>query len=93
MENTNMPISLSVFKSILKVNHDFNNVLIASKVHVIKASPKSDMAIVWLDIWDVLSSSKAGSLINRCFNIKSYITTIQNAKMNLNISQCKNCWK
>ena len=43
---------------------------------MIKISLKSDMSIIWLDIWDVQSSSKARGLINRCFNIESYIATI-----------------
>jgi len=32
-------------------------------------------------------------LINRYFNVGSYITTIRGANMNLGIPQCKNCWK
>ena len=61
---------------ILKQNHIFNNISLTSKPRVIKFSPKSDMSIVWLDIWDVQSSSNAKMLINRCFNIGNYITTI-----------------
>ena len=71
-----MPISSSIVESILKVNHIFNNVLIALKSHVIKASSKLNIAFAWLNIWDVQSGSKAKSLIKRCFNVKSYITTI-----------------
>ena len=32
-------------------------------------------------------------LINKCFNIESYITTIRGTNMNLGILQYKNCWK
>ena len=32
-------------------------------------------------------------LINRCFNVGNYITTIQGANMNPGVPQCKNCWK
>jgi len=64
-----MPISSSIVEPILKVNHIFNNISTALKLHIIMALPKSDMAIVWLDIWDVQSSSKAKSFINRCFNV------------------------
>jgi len=32
-------------------------------------------------------------LINKCFNIESYITTIRGTNMNLGIPQYKNCWK
>ena len=49
------------------------------------------MAIIWLDIWDLQSGSKAKGLINRCFNIGNYITMIQEANINPGVSQCKNC--
>ena len=32
-------------------------------------------------------------LINRCFNVSNFITTIREANINLGVSQCKNCWK
>ena len=51
------------------------------------------MSIIWIDIWDVQSGSKAKTLINQCFNIGKYITTIRGANMNPDILQCKNCWK
>ena len=64
-----------------------------SKPRVIKVSPKSDIAIVWIDIWDVQSGQKARILINRCFNVGNYIATIRSANMNPGVPQCKNCWK
>jgi len=67
---------------ILKQNHIFDNISLASKPRVIKVSPKSDMSIVWLDIWDVQSGSNTKMLINRCFNIGNYIATIRGANMN-----------
>ena len=53
------------------------------------------MSIVWIDIWDVQSSSNAKTLINRCFNVGRYryIVTIRGANMNPGVPQCKNCWK
>ena len=60
---------------------------------VIKVLPKSDISIMWIDIQDVQSSTKAKGLINRCFNIGSYIATIHGINMNLGILQYKNCWK
>jgi len=30
----------------------FENISLATKPHIIKASPKLDMAIIWFDIWD-----------------------------------------
>jgi len=76
VENTNIPISSDVVKSIIKSNHIFNNIMVTSKSYIIKVLSKLDMAIIWLDIWDVQSSSKAKGLINRCFNIGSHIAII-----------------
>ena len=58
-------------ENILKQNHIFNNISLASKPRVIKVSPKSDMALVWIDIWDVQSGKNVKMLINRCFKHES----------------------
>ena len=76
---------------ILKQNHIFDNISLASKPRVIKVSPKSDMSSVWLDIWDIQSGKNTKMLINRCFNISNYIATIRGANMNPGVLQCKNC--
>ena len=86
-------LTSSNVKKILKQNQIFNNVTLVSRPRVIKISPKLDMSIVWIDIWDVQSSSKAKMLINRCFNVGRYIMTIRGANMNPDVPQCKNCWK
>ena len=75
IKNTNVPISSDVVK-ILQSTHIFNDVVLALKLSIIKASSKSDMTIIWIDIWNAQSSSKAKSLINRYFNVESYITTV-----------------
>ena len=92
-EDTNTPITLDVVEDIIRKNHIFNNVTLASRPHIIKVSPKSDMAIVQINIWDVQSSFKVKELINRCFNIGRFISTMYNANINLSIPQYKNCWK
>ena len=78
-------------KVILKQNYIFNNISLVSKPRVIKVSPKSDMSIVWIDIWNVQSGKNAKMLINRYFNIGNFITTIRGANMNPGVPQCKNC--
>jgi len=80
-------------EAILKQNHIFDNISLTSKPRVIKVSPKSDMSIVWIDIWDVQSGKNAKMLINRCFNVGNFIATIREANMNPGVPQCKNCWK
>ena len=54
-KKTNSHIALDEIEEILKNNYIFNNIILTSKPHVIKVSPKSDMAIIWIDIWDTQS--------------------------------------
>jgi len=82
IEGTNMPIDLGMVESIIKSTHIFDNIKITLKPWVVKVSPKSDMVIVWIGIWDVQSSSSAKMLINWYFNVGSYITTIRGTNMN-----------
>jgi len=91
IEDTNTSVFPEIVEQILQSTHIFNNIVLALKSKVVKASPKSNMAVIWIDIWDVQSSSKAKSLINRYFNIENYITTIQDTNMKPGISQYKNC--
>ena len=69
-------ITPNFIEGVLKETHLFNNVTLASKPCVIKASPKSDKAVVWVDIWDSQSGSTAKNIINYCFNIGCYVATI-----------------
>ena len=80
-------------EGVLKETYLFKGVMLASKPHIIKASPKSDMAMVWVDIWNSQSSSSAKNIINRCFNIGRFIATIKGTNINPGVPQCKNCWK
>ena len=84
-------ISPDYIKGVLKEIHLFNGVVLASKPRIIKASPKSDMAVVWVDIWDSQSSSSVKNIINRHFNIGQFIATIKGTNINLGVPQCKNC--
>ena len=90
---TNSCITSEDIKRVHKNTYIFNNVVLASKLRIIKVSLKSDMAIVWIDIWDAQSCSKAKSLNNQRFNIGRFIATIHSANMNPGVPQCKNCWK
>ena len=92
-DNCQTKLSLDDIQNILKQNHIFDNISLASKPRVIKVSPKSDMASVWIDIWDVQSGKNAKMLINRCFNVGNFIATIRGANMNPGVPLCKNCWK
>ena len=50
---TNTPITSDVVENIINKNHIFNNIALVSKPCIIKVFPKSDMAIIWPDTWDV----------------------------------------
>ena len=76
LEGTNMPIKSNIIESFIKISYIFNNVNFASKPYIAKVFPKSNMAIVWLDIWDSQCGSTAKKLINCYFNVGSFITTI-----------------
>ena len=93
IESTNTPVNVSIMETIIKTTHIFNNIWIVSKPRVVKIFPKSDIVIIKIDIWNMQSDSLAKTLINRSFNMGSYITTIHGANMNLGVLQYKNCWK
>ena len=75
-------LTLKDVEDIIKQNQIFDNVVLIFKPHVIKVSPKLDIAIVWFDIWNVQSRSKVKGLINHCFNVGNHIVTIRSANMN-----------
>jgi len=76
IEDTNILITSDIVKKIIKSTHIFNDVVFILKPRVIKASSKSDIAVVWVNIWDAQSSIKAKGLINMCFNVGSYIAIV-----------------
>jgi len=50
IENTNVPITSSIVENIIKTTHIFNDICLTSKPYIIKASFKSDMVVIWIDI-------------------------------------------
>jgi len=82
---------LDNIKAIIKASHIFNDLTLTSKSRVIKAFPKSNMTVIWIDVWDTQSRKNGKILINRYFNIRRYIATIHGANINLAIPQYKNC--
>ena len=88
-EVTNSQITSEDIERVLKNTHIFNNVVLASKSRIIKVLLKSNMAIIWINIWDAQSDSKAKSLINQRFNIERFIATIQGTNMNPGVPSTK----
>ena len=91
LTNNGTSIACNQIEEVIKRIHLFDNVMLASSPCIIKASPKSDMAVIWIDIWDSQNGAKAKNLINRCFNIGKHIATICGTNMNPGVPQCKNC--
>jgi len=52
VNNSNSRLSSDDVQHILTNNHIFNDIVFISKLHIIKMSPKFDMVIIWIDIWD-----------------------------------------
>ena len=48
----NSPITPDIIKGILKEMHIFNGIVLASKPHIIKVSLKSNITVIWVNIWD-----------------------------------------
>ena len=90
LENTNLLITSNVVKEVIKKSHIFNDVVLALHPQIIKTSSKSDITVIWINIWDSQNNLKAKDLINKWFNIGCQIATI---RMNSDIPQCKNYWK
>jgi len=74
--NSTSPIIYNQIEEIIKVTQLFNNITLVFQPCIIKASLKSDMAVIWIDIWDSQNSTKAKRLINKSFNVGQYIATI-----------------
>ena len=47
-----------IVKRVIETTHIFNNVVLAFWSCIIKVSPKSDMAVIWVDIWDSQNGMK-----------------------------------
>lgn len=46
LENINLLITSNVIEEVIKDTHIFNDIVLASYLHIIKVSPKSDIAII-----------------------------------------------
>ena len=64
-DQLNTQMSSDNVEKILKNNYIFNDIILVSKPRIIKVSPKLDMSIIWIDIWDTQNGSKAKTIINR----------------------------
>jgi len=50
VKDTNSSITSDNIKLIIKANYIFNNLTLTSEPRIIKASPKSNIVVIWIDI-------------------------------------------
>jgi len=50
IKNTNLPIIPDIVERIIYTTHIFNNTVLVSYLRIIKASPKLDIVVTWVDI-------------------------------------------
>ena len=57
-------ISSDIIKGILKKLYLFKDIILVLKLCIIKVSPKSDIVVIWVDIWDFQSGFITKNIIN-----------------------------
>ena len=87
-----LPITQAQVKSVIANTPIFEEVVLASRSRIMKASPSSDMSVISIDIWDSQKGSKGKTLINRSFNFGHHTATVWGTAMHPGVTQCHNCW-
>jgi len=64
----------------------FEGVTLVSMPHIMKASPSSDMSVIWIDIWDSQKRSKDKMLINHLFNFECHTATVRRTVMHSGVA-------
>jgi len=91
--NSLLPITQAQVESVIANTPIFEGVVLASRPCIMKASPSSDMSVIWIDIWDSQKGSKGKTLINRSFNFGRHTATVRGTAMHPGVAQCRNCWR
>ena len=87
--NSLLPITQAQVESVIANTPIFEGV--ASRSRIMKASPSSDMSVIWIDIWDSQKGSKGKTLINCSFNSGRHTATVWGTAMHPGVAQCCNC--
>ena len=74
--NSLLSITQVQVKAVIANTPVFEGVVLALRPYIIKASPSSDMSVIWFDIWDSQKDTKGKTFINRLFNFGHYIATM-----------------
>ena len=81
LEDTNFSVISDIIERVIKSTHIFDNIALTFYPQVIKVSSKFNIAMIWVDIWNLQNGTKAKCLINRCFNLDYYIAIIKETNM------------
>jgi len=74
---SSLPITPAQVKAALSNFPLFEGISLVSIPHIMKASPSSDMSVIWIDIWDSQKGSKGKILINHSFNFGYHTATVR----------------
>ena len=67
--NASIPITQAQVEAVIANTPVFEGVVLASCPRIMKASPSSDMSVIWIDIWDSQKGTKGKTLINRSLTL------------------------
>ena len=73
---SSLPITPAQVEAALSNSPLFEGITLASMPRIMKASPSSDMSVIWIDIWDSQKGLKGKTLINRSFNFGRHTATV-----------------
>ena len=90
--NSSLPITPTQVAEALSTSPLFEGITLASIPRIMKASPSSDMSVIWINIWNSQKGSKSKILINHLFNFGHHTATVRGTAMYPGVAQCHNCW-
>ena len=90
--NSSLPITFAQVAEALSNYFLFESVILASMLCIMKASPSSDMSVIWINIWNSQKGSKGKIFINHSFNIRCHNAIVIRTAIHPGISQYHNCW-
>jgi len=79
--NSSLSITPAQVAEALSSSPLFEGITLASMHCIMKASPSSDMSVIWIDIWDSQKSSKDKTLINHSFNFECHTVMVKGTAM------------
>ena len=78
--NSSLSITPAQVVEALSSSPLFEGITLASMSCIMKASPSSDMSVIWIDIWNSQKSSKDKTLINHSFNFGCHTVMVKSPR-------------